>query len=165
MSDARRGVIKAGAVAELPVRERAHRLNPNGLRREVSLGDATGLTGLGVYLVTVPPGRDSTEPHTHSDEDEAAYVLEGSGEVRLGEERFPIAAGDFIAYPKGGAAHVITNTGDRPLRYLLVAERALFDVVDYPARGKRLYRRAGVGAEMVDADAVRPIAPAPPFTE
>lgn len=165
MSHAPRYVIKGAQIAALPARERAHRLNPNGLRREVALGDAAGLTGLGCYLVTLAPGRDSTEPHSHSDEDEAAYVLEGSGELRLGEERVPIAAGDFIGYPKGGPAHVVTNTGDRPLTYLLIAERAPFDVVDYPARGKRVYRRAGAGGEMVDVDAVQPISPPPPFSE
>ncbi|HEV8110827.1 MAG TPA: cupin domain-containing protein, partial [Burkholderiales bacterium] len=37
------------------------------------------------------------------------YVVEGSGEVRIGSETFPIRAGDIIACPPGGqdTAHQI----------------------------------------------------------
>jgi len=149
-------------IAAAEITTRAHRLNPNGLRNEVALGDLTGLTGLGCHLVTLPPGRDSTEAHTHSHEDEAAFVLEGTGEARIGAATYAIGPGDFVAYPKGGAAHVVTNTGNTPLVYLLVSERSPFDVVDYPGAGKRLYRRAGVPSDLVDIDAITRVERKPP---
>ena len=47
------------------------------------------------------------------------FVLHGSGEVRIGEARYPIRAGDIIACPAGGkeTAHQIINTGNEELRY------------------------------------------------
>lgn len=39
--------------------------------------DATGLKSMGIHLITVEPGRDSTEHHFHHFEEEAIYVLSG----------------------------------------------------------------------------------------
>src|ERR687883_1608744 len=43
------------------------------------LGRAAGAKRLGVALVEIDPGRRSTPPHSHADEDEAFLVLAGSG--------------------------------------------------------------------------------------
>ncbi len=53
---------------------RLHPLNPNALRLRKSLGDATGLTRLGVPRIELPPGRDSSEYHRHLYEEEFVYV-------------------------------------------------------------------------------------------
>lgn len=42
-----------------------HPLNENAVRLKRSLGDATGLTQLGVHLMTLMPGHESTEYHRH----------------------------------------------------------------------------------------------------
>ncbi len=53
--------------------------------------------------------------------------------MRLGDERFPVAAGDFIACPpEVDAAHSIVNTGDVPLAYLGISTANGTDVVVYP---------------------------------
>jgi hypothetical protein len=43
----------------------------------------------------------------------AKGVLEGEGEIRIGDAKHPIRKGDFIACPPGGpeTAHQIINTG------------------------------------------------------
>src|SRR5712692_373840 len=52
-----------------------------GDRAKRRLGDACGLTKLGVNLVTLGPGGQSALRHWHTLEDEFVYVLEG--EVHL----------------------------------------------------------------------------------
>jgi uncharacterized cupin superfamily protein len=66
------------------------------------------------------------------------YVVEGSGEVRIGSETFPIRAGDIIACPPGGqdTAHQIVNTGSVELKYLAVSTMERPEVCEYPDSGK-----------------------------
>ncbi|HUS31772.1 MAG TPA: cupin domain-containing protein, partial [Kofleriaceae bacterium] len=46
-------------------------------REKRALGDALGLTKVGVNLTTLPPGKESSMRHWHTHEDELIYVLEG----------------------------------------------------------------------------------------
>ena len=45
------------------------------------------------------------------------YVIEGQGEVVIGEDVFPIKAGDIVFVP-GDVQHQYRNTGDMPLKFL-----------------------------------------------
>ncbi len=65
-------------------------------------------------------------------------VLEGQGEVRIGQETFPIKKGDVIAHPPGGTetAHQIVNTSNAELKYLAVSTVATPEICDYPDSGK-----------------------------
>jgi uncharacterized cupin superfamily protein len=137
-------LVTADQIAAMDAVTTTHSLNPGATRSEKSLGDATGLTGLGIYMTEVAPGEDTTTFHMHHHEDEAIYVLAGTGTARIGEATHSIGPGDFIGYRKGGRAHVLTNTGTETLRYLVIGERRAHDVCDYPERGKRLYRMAGL---------------------
>ncbi len=67
---------------------------------------------------TLPPGRAVT-PHLHRDTEEIYYVLEGGGEMTVGEETRAVAAGDAIFIPRD-SRHTLRNTGDRPMRIVLV---------------------------------------------
>ena len=133
---------------------KTHFMNDNAQRINKSLGDLVGLTGIGVHLIEVPPGRESTEYHRHYHEDECTYVLSGTGEVILDGEVISIAPGDFIGYPKGGPAHTMRNTGSEVLRCLVVGERLQQDVADYPNKGKRIYRNAGMPWDLVPLDQI-----------
>ena len=77
------------------------------------------------------------------------FVVEGSGEVRIGADRFPIRRGDVIACPPGGpvTAHQIINTGDEELRYLAVSTMEYPEIADYPESGKFgvIHRSTGEG--------------------
>ena len=66
------------------------------------------------------------------------FILQGSGEVRIGEARYPIRVGDFIACPAGGkeTAHQLINTGTEELRYLAVSTEHTLEMAQYPDTGK-----------------------------
>ena len=66
------------------------------------------------------------------------FVLQGSGEVRIGEARYPIRKGDIIACPEGGkeTAHQIINSGTEELRYLAVSTEHSLEMAQYPDSGK-----------------------------
>jgi uncharacterized cupin superfamily protein len=147
-------LLTAAQIAAMEPLDKTHFLNARARRLNRSLGDATGLTGLGIHLIEVAPGAETTEYHRHYHEDEAVYVLSGSATARIGEARHTIGPGDFIGYRKAGLAHAIENTGDVPLRLLVIGERLAHDVGDYPDKGKRIYRQAGLPANLVDLDAI-----------
>lgn len=148
--------LTAAALSALPSAQNIHPLNSEARRQISSPGDATGLTALGINIFEVASGDKSTEYHVHAREDEAVYVLSGTGTARTGDDTYTIHAGDFIGYPKGGPAHEIRNTGDVPLRLLVIGQRLEEDVVDYPDQGKRLYRCAGRPNDLVDVAHITP---------
>lgn len=133
---------------------KSHFLNEDALRVNKSLGDLTGITGFGIHLIEVPLGKESTEYHMHYYEDECTYILSGTATVVIGDVRTEVAAGDFIAYPKGGEAHTMINTGEEVLRCLVVGERLAHDIGDYPNKGKRIYRNQGMPWNLVDIDSI-----------
>jgi quercetin dioxygenase-like cupin family protein len=51
--------------------------------------------------------------------DVAFYVLEGRGEVEIGEEKEVVSQDTMVESPKG-IPHLWRNTGDRPLRILVM---------------------------------------------
>jgi uncharacterized cupin superfamily protein len=102
------------------------------------IGPRIGAQKLGCNITAVPPGKSAFPFHNHHTNEEMFFVLQGSGEVRIGEHAYPIRAGDVIACPPGGRerAHKITNTGADELRYLAVSTKLSPEVVDYPDSGK-----------------------------
>jgi uncharacterized cupin superfamily protein len=133
---------------------KTHFLNSNAVRVNKSLGDLAGITGLGFHIIEVEPGHETTEHHLHHHEDECVYILEGEATAMIGDEAFPVKAGDFIGYRKGGLAHSIRNTGTDTLKCIVVGERLAHDVGDYPRLGKRIFRNAGMKWNLVDLAAI-----------
>jgi uncharacterized cupin superfamily protein len=152
--------LTAAELTALPVTDSVHPVNLEARRRISSPGDVTGLTTLGVNIFEIAQGDKSTEYHVHACEDEAVYVLSGTGTARTGDATHAIDVGDFVGYPKGGPAHEIRNTGDVPLRLLVIGQRLAEDVIDYPDQGKRLYRCGGRSNDMVDVEQIEPFGPA-----
>jgi len=134
--------------------EKTHFLNENARRRNKSLGDLTGLEKIGFHIIEVQPGYASTEQHVHYTEEECLYVLEGEAEAHIGDQVHTIRAGDFVGYRAGGMSHTLRNTGDRPLRCIVVGQRLSHDVADYTLLGKRLYRNEGLDWNMVELSAI-----------
>src|SRR3954471_19916917 len=82
-------------------------------REKRALGDALGLSRIGVNLTTLPPGKESSMRHWHTREDELVFVLEG--EVVLlsdqGEQR--LTAGMCAGFPAGREdGHQLVNRSD-----------------------------------------------------
>ncbi|WP_049622138.1 cupin domain-containing protein [Frateuria defendens] len=97
-----------------------------------------GAQKLGYNLTALPPGKRAFPFHNHRVNEEMFFVLEGQGEVRIGEARHPIRAGDIIACPPGGpeSAHQIVNTGEAELRYLAVSTTVSPEICEYPDSNK-----------------------------
>ena len=147
-------IVSAKDIAQMPGLDKTHFLNPNAKRVNKSLGDLTGLTGLGFHIIEVASGDETTEHHVHHFEDECVFVLAGQATAIIGEDSFAIKAGDFIGYRAGGLAHSIINTGTETLRLIVVGERLDHDVADYTNKEKRIYRNAGMKWDLVDHDAI-----------
>lgn len=141
--------LSADTIAKLEGTRRVHQLNPAAIRLDKSIGDEVGLKNIGIHLITIAPGDKSTEFHSHKYEDEAIYVLSGHGTEVMGDHSQKIGPGDFIGFPAGGAAHETVNDGMEPLICMVIGQRLAQDVVDYPRKGKRLYRN-GAQRDMVD---------------
>ena len=101
--------------------------------RRKQLGAAAHGKRLGCSLIQLLPGKQSWPHHYHLANEEALFILEGSGTLRLGEESVPVRAGDYVALPAGPAcAHQLVNDGGEPLRYLAFSTMLEPDVVVYP---------------------------------
>ncbi len=135
--------LSAEKIAVMAGVRRVHNLNPAAIRKDKSLGDEVGLKNIGIHLISIAPGDKSTEFHTHRYEEEAIYVLSGQGTEVIGEATHRIGAGDFIGFTAAGVAHETVNDGAEPLVCLVIDQRLAQDVVDYPHKGKRLYRNSG----------------------
>ena len=107
-----------------------------GYRRK-SLSSASGGEKLGCSLYEVEPGRRAWPYHYHGANEEAIYVLEGSGTLRVGDEEVPLDKGDYATFPASAeGAHQLVNTSDMVLRYLCFSTMAEPDAMVYPDSGK-----------------------------
>ena len=111
----------------------------HGDRFEARLGTIGGRIGakkLGYRIVVLPPGKSGWPAHVHHVNEEMFFILDGKGIIRLGTERLPLKAGDFVCCPAGGNAHQISNDSAEELRYLAVSTMESPEVVEYPDSGK-----------------------------
>ncbi|HEX8174991.1 MAG TPA: cupin domain-containing protein [Pyrinomonadaceae bacterium] len=67
----------------------------------------------------VLPAGAAVGRHHHLLTEEIYYILEGAGRMTVGEEVREVSAGDAVFIPVG-KTHTLENTGDEPLRLLLV---------------------------------------------
>ena len=110
-------------------------------RYEARMGLIAPLIGaqkLGYNLTAVPPGKRAFPFHNHRVNEEMFFVIEGEGQIRLGEAVYPLRAGDVVACPPGGkeSAHQIINTGTKELKYLAVSTKLSPEIAEYPDSGK-----------------------------
>jgi len=136
-------ILNAADIAAMPGEKRIHFLNPNAVRINKSLGDAVGLTQIGVHIISVKPGHDTTEYHKHFYEEECVYILSGQGTAIIDGEHHAVGPGDFLGFPRNTVAHNILNNGSEILQCLVMGQRLEQDVADYPDKNKRLYRNSG----------------------
>ena len=131
-------------IADLEVREETAERAPHGPNadqydvRWAEIANRIGARKLGYNLTVVAPGKRNCPFHSHRAEEEMFFILEGNGELRYGDQRHPLRAGDFIACPTGGSetAHQIINTGNTDMRYLSVSTMAPIEICEYPDSDK-----------------------------
>jgi len=106
---------------------------PAGQRERRRLGDAFGLTQIGVNLETLLPGGRSALRHWHTLEDEFVHVLDGELVLRTNAGETRLAAGMCIGFPAGVRdGHQLVNRSSHPATYLVMSNRAPGDNAFYP---------------------------------
>lgn len=97
------------------------------------LGEAAGNEQLGCSLYEIPPNHSHCPYHYHSPNEEALYVLSGTGTLRGESGKQDISGGDYVAFPAGEeGAHQITNSSTEEFRYLCFSTKRDPDVTVYP---------------------------------
>ena len=79
-------------------------------------GERTGGSLVLLENVTAPGG--GPPPHLHTREDEFFYVLDGTFEIRIGDELHGLGPGGFAFVPRG-TVHNFRNTAGTPSRILV----------------------------------------------
>lgn len=104
-----------------------------------SAGKAAGLVRLGINLQRLPPGTRSSWPHAESDEEEFAYVIEGTVDAWIDGELHAMVAGDLAAFPAGtGICHCFINNSAQDALLLVGGEAAkLGNRIVYPLNPSR----------------------------
>lgn len=104
--------------------------------RRKRLAAAAGGEEIGCSLYELPPDKRSWPYHYHTGNEEAIYVLAGSGTARLADGEHDLSPGAYVTLPTGlDGAHQIVNDGDEPLRYLALSTMNDPDVTVYPETG------------------------------
>ena len=93
-----------------------------GVRRAIYFDAAEGSRQLSFGAAEIDPGKEiPIHRHTVGDRyvEEGLYVLEGTGEVRVGDEVRPLAAGSFCVMSPADGFHSIRNTGSTTMRFVM----------------------------------------------
>ena len=81
--------------------------------------DGSLSASLGVFELTVPSGSNVPPPHSHSNNEECVYVLEGMLRYTVGEESRDLASGQSMSTPKG-QVHAFSNPFQGVARALII---------------------------------------------
>ena len=93
-------------------------------REKRQLGNALGLTKIGINLTTLPPGKESSMRHWHTHEEEFIYVLSGEVVLRTDAGEQVLTAGMCAGFALGTTdGHQLVNRGGEPAVYLEVSNR------------------------------------------
>jgi quercetin dioxygenase-like cupin family protein len=83
------------------------------------LVDGSQSGGLGVFEMKVPPGAHVPPPHSHTDNDECAYVLEGVLRYTVDDVTRDLKPGEWMSTPRGSVHH-FSNPGAVASRVLIM---------------------------------------------
>jgi quercetin dioxygenase-like cupin family protein len=83
------------------------------------LVDGAAKGGLGVFELTLPPGAMVPPAHSHTNNEECVYVLEGTLRYSVDAETRDLKPGDWMSTPPG-AVHAFMNPGDVTARALVM---------------------------------------------
>jgi quercetin dioxygenase-like cupin family protein len=83
------------------------------------LVDGSQSASMGMFELTIPPGSNVPPPHSHSNNEELVYVLEGTLRYTVGSDTRDLAGGQSMHTPRG-TVHAFSNPFDSVARALIV---------------------------------------------
>jgi quercetin dioxygenase-like cupin family protein len=83
------------------------------------LVDGSHRQGLGVFELKVPPGAMVPPPHSHTNNEECVYVLEGTLRYSVDKETRDLKPGEWMSTPRG-SVHQFSNAGSETARALII---------------------------------------------
>ncbi|MGH9437265.1 MAG: cupin domain-containing protein [Terriglobia bacterium] len=81
--------------------------------------DGSANASMGIFELTVPPASNVPPPHSHSNNEEIVYVLEGTLCYTVGSETRHLTAGQSMHTPKG-MVHGFSNPSGSIARALII---------------------------------------------
>ena len=81
--------------------------------------DGSQTASLGMFELTVPPASNVPPPHSHSNNEELVYVLEGTLRYTVGADTRDLTPGQSMHTPRG-TAHAFSNPFNSIARALTV---------------------------------------------
>lgn len=97
------------------------------------LVDGADTGGLGLFEMKVPPGAHVPPPHSHTNNEECVYVLDGVLRYRVDGETRDLKPGDWMSTPRGSVHH-FSNPGSKTVRALVMMT---------PDVGEQYFREVG----------------------
>jgi mannose-6-phosphate isomerase-like protein (cupin superfamily) len=140
------------------LKEIAGRVYPARRRTQNLVGGMSPIqaTAFAMGNVTLEPNGGQVPWH-NQEQEEVYFIVEGTGEMCLGEERQTISAGQAAFIPPG-VFHQLTNTGDTPMRMIYVYGPA-GDVAHWKQELSGTLPKAGIDVPALPAGS------APQYTE
>jgi quercetin dioxygenase-like cupin family protein len=83
------------------------------------LVDGSQTASLGMFELTVPPTSNVPPPHSHSNNEEIVYVLEGTLRYTVGSDKRDLAPGQSMQTPRG-SVHAFSNPFGSVSRALII---------------------------------------------
>jgi uncharacterized cupin superfamily protein len=139
MSDAERPKLRAPALDPATIKPRHGTIYPESMKAVVdgrfkqALGNALGLTNLGVNLTRLKPGAASAHRHWHTRQDEFIYILEGQATLITNEGEQVLDPGMAAGFAAGAEnGHHLVNRSASDVVYLEIGDRTPGDEGRYP---------------------------------
>ena len=81
--------------------------------------DGAAKGGLGIFEMKIPVGARVPPPHSHTNNEECVYVLEGMLRYTVDDETRDLKPGEWMSTPRGSVHH-FCNTGTETVRALVI---------------------------------------------
>jgi quercetin dioxygenase-like cupin family protein len=83
------------------------------------LMDGSQTSSMGIFELTVPPASNVPPPHSHSNNEEIVYVLEGTLRYTVGSDTRDLIPGQTMHTPRS-MVHGFSNPFNSPARALII---------------------------------------------
>lgn len=124
------------AIAAIPHEDWSEGVRYGG-RTQVLSNTRDGGRKIGIAIEVIQPRKQSCPHHYHMVEEEHIIGLEGEATLRLGDDCYPIKAGDYVCFPAGQrAGHCIVNESSASFKFMIVGDRVANETCVYPDSGK-----------------------------